>query len=187
MAILKPLILAIAATSLPSTLGFQPHPRDVTNNDPYPFCSPASNPDCIEDGKYLVPPLDFSAEDHAGDLAYKQYLPTHTFTVSQWTNGKMPERCYYFAVTADSWNPADFVMYNVTFSDCTGTPYVVCWHNKSSKTISQIATVSSNPMDLHPVVTDLLPCRKSAGFLPRCGRLHRNASPCFSLPFFHVS
>ena len=143
MAILKPLILAIAATSLPSVLGHQPRPRDTSSGDDYPFCNPATNPNCIADGKYLVPQLDFSLENDVGDLAYKQYLPTHTFTVAQWTNGKMPERCYHFGVTADSWNPADFVMYNVTFSDCAGAPFVVCWHNKSSKTISEIATVSA--------------------------------------------
>jgi len=136
----KGLLLALAATHAP-VLGHQLQARNAISNDPYPFCNPAEEPNCIAGGKYLVPPLDFSLEGDIGDQAYNQYLPTHTFTLSQWTNNKMPEPCYYWGVTADHWNPADFVVYNVTFSDCPASPWVVCWNNHSPKSISQIATV----------------------------------------------
>lgn len=141
MVTIKNLFLTIAALRAAGVAGHQLRPRNAISNDPYPACNPATNPNCIVGGKYLVPPLDFSLEDDIGDNAFKQYLPTHTFTLSQWTNNKMPQSCYYWAVTADHWSPVDFVMYNVTFSDCS-TPFVVCWHKKSPKSISQIATVS---------------------------------------------
>ncbi|KAK3367690.1 hypothetical protein B0H63DRAFT_535732 [Podospora didyma] len=140
MAILKGFLLALSlGASLPSALGYQLHPRDTSSNDPYPFCNPATNANCIVGGKYLVPQLDFSLENDVGDQAFRQYLPTHTFTLSQWTNGKMPERCYFWAVTADHWNPADFVIYNVTYSDCS-IPFVMCYNVKAGKTASQVAT-----------------------------------------------
>ncbi|KAK3376249.1 hypothetical protein B0T24DRAFT_718641 [Lasiosphaeria ovina] len=139
MASLKHLVLALAAVLAPGVSGRQLQRRDASANDPYPFCNPATSPDCIEGGKYVKPDLDFSDQNDVGDVAYRQYLSTHTFTLSQWTNGKIPEACYYWAVTADHWNAADFVVYNVTFSDCP-TPFVVCYNNKSPKTVSEIAT-----------------------------------------------
>jgi hypothetical protein len=141
----KAFLLALAAAQASSVLARQLRARDNSSNDPYPFCDPATNSNCIVGGKYLVPQLDFSIEGDAGDQAYNQYLPTHSFTLSQWTNGKMPEACYRWGVTADHWNPADFVMYNVTFSDCPTSPWVVCWNNHSPKTISDIATVCTLP------------------------------------------
>jgi hypothetical protein len=135
--IFKVLLLALAARV---ALGFQIHPRDQSSNDPYPFCSTQSNPNCIEGGKWLYPSLDFSLEGDAGDNIYNQYLPTHTYKLSQWAKGKMPQACYYWAVTADKWVATDFTMWNVTYSDCS-TPYVICRHKNAPKTIDQIATV----------------------------------------------
>ncbi|KAK3312505.1 hypothetical protein B0H66DRAFT_608767 [Apodospora peruviana] len=132
-------ILALAALQPSSVLGRQLQARDTISNDNYPFCDPATNKNCIVGGKYLVPQLDFSIENDVGDVAFKRYLPTHTFTISQWTNHKMPEKCYYWAVTADQWVATDFRVYNVTFSDCS-TPFVVCYHKKATKTINQIST-----------------------------------------------
>ncbi|KAH8895248.1 hypothetical protein GQ53DRAFT_761835 [Thozetella sp. PMI_491] len=123
-------------------LGLQIHPRDTSSNDPYPFCNTKTTPSCIEGGKWLYPALDFSLENDAGDLIYQKYLPSHTYTLSQWAKGKMPEACYYWGVTRDQWVAADFTMWNVTYSDCS-TPYVVCRHKNAPKTIDQIATTIS--------------------------------------------
>ncbi len=136
---LSTVLLALAAVQVPSVQGRQLKPRDG-NGDPYPFCN-STNPNCIVGGKYLVPQLDISTEGDPGDQAYNTYLPTHSFSLSQWTNGKMPEACYHYGVTDDHWNAADFVVYNVTFSDCPGSPWVVCWNNYSPKSINDIATV----------------------------------------------
>lgn len=136
----KTLILALAAAAqAPGVLGYQLQPRGVVNRDPYPFCNTKTNPNCIAGGKYLVPILDFSVQRSAGDLAYAKYLPTHNFTLSAWPKGKMPEPCYKWGVTADHWKPADFTMYNVTFTDCPGSPWVVCFNKHSPRTIKQIA------------------------------------------------
>ena len=135
----KALLLALAAAQ--GVLGHQLQSRAVVNKDAYPFCNPATNKNCIAGGKYLVPILDFSIQRSAGDLAYAKYLPTHTFTLSQWPKGKMPEPCYYWGVTADHWNPADFTIYNVTFTDCPTSPWVVCFNKKSPRTINSISKV----------------------------------------------
>ncbi|KAK3328062.1 hypothetical protein B0T19DRAFT_181933 [Cercophora scortea] len=133
--------LVVAAIAPAATvLGHQLQPRDTVSNDPYPFCNPATNPNCIVSGKYLVPSLDFSLQNDAGDLAYQKYLPTNTWSFSKWTNGMMPERCYYWGVTADHWKAADFIIYNVTFTDCPGSPFVVCRHKTAPKSIGQIST-----------------------------------------------
>ncbi|KAK3389427.1 hypothetical protein B0H63DRAFT_518655 [Podospora didyma] len=142
MAVSKTFVLALAAALAPGALGRVLPPSDTLriNADSNPYCPAGST--CVLDGKFLAPELDFASESSSGEAAFKQYLPTHTFTVSQWNNGKMPERCYYWAVEADKWNAADFTVYNVTFSDCS-TPYVVCRHKNAPKTVSEIATVIS--------------------------------------------
>ena len=139
-----PFLLTLITLLTPRPISaFQPPPRLSIFADPYPFCSSATNPDCIADGKYPVPVLDFSNENSAGDLAYKTYLPTQTFTTSRWTNGKIPERCYYWGVERDHFRAADFVVYNVTYADCPGAAFVVCHHKDAPKSVEVIATVCS--------------------------------------------
>jgi hypothetical protein len=117
--------------------------RLVAGDDPYPFCSPSTNPNCIDGGRYLVPILDFSNQGDPGDNAYNQYLPTHPYTLARWTNGKWPYVCQKWGVDADSFNATDFIIYNVTYPDqCPGSPWVVCYHKRASVTIDQVATVS---------------------------------------------
>ncbi|KAM7216613.1 hypothetical protein V8F06_008024, partial [Rhypophila decipiens] len=108
--------------------------------DPYPYCDPKKDEFCIANGKYLLPPLPIATPDDLGDTAYKKYLPTHEFTLSKWTNGMMPNSCYYWGVETDKWDVADFEMYNVTFSDCEKLPFVLCYHIKAQKDPKQIAT-----------------------------------------------
>lgn len=132
--------LLLGLSAVPGALGYQLHPRDIINKDPYPFCNTATNPNCIADGKYLVPILDFSLQRSAGDKAYASYLPTTEYTLSQWPKGKMPRPCYYWGVERDRWNAADFTIYNVTYTDC-GMPWVVCLNKKVPRTIKQIAKV----------------------------------------------
>lgn len=155
MAVLKSFksVLTAAALVVPGVLGFQLAPRDAISNDPYPFCNPATSDSCILNGKYLFPSLEFSNEGSLGNAAFLQYLPTSTFTVSPWTNNKMPQACYYWGVERDKFNPREFTMYNVTFSDCS-QPFVVCYHNKAQKTISQIATeISRIPIKIRQATT----------------------------------
>ncbi|KAK3374124.1 hypothetical protein B0T24DRAFT_625704 [Lasiosphaeria ovina] len=146
MAVFKTLLIALAAAANApaAVVAFQPDPRATNTGlakraDAYPFCNPATNPNCIAGGKYLVPILEFSSENGPGDLAYQQYLPASPWTFSKWTNGLMPERCYYWGVTADKWKATDFLVYNVTYTDCA-TPFVVCRHQKSTKSIGQLAS-----------------------------------------------
>ncbi|KAM7201684.1 hypothetical protein V8F33_003233, partial [Rhypophila sp. PSN 637] len=108
--------------------------------DPYPYCNPKKDEFCIANGKYLLPPLPIQAPDDIGDTAFKKYLPTHEFTLSKWTNGMMPNSCYGYGIEMDKWDVADFEMYNVTFSDCEKSPFVLCYHIKAQKTPKQIAT-----------------------------------------------
>ncbi|OBT45089.1 hypothetical protein VE00_05137 [Pseudogymnoascus sp. WSF 3629] len=136
MTLSKALVLALAA-QVSSVWGHLLRVRDT--GDPYPICSPATNANCIDGGRYLMPELNYSLEGDAGDTAYVEFLPNHTFTISQWSAGRMPEPCYRWGVTADHWVVTDFVMYNVTFSDCS-TPFVVCWNKYAPKSISEIAT-----------------------------------------------
>ncbi|KAJ4292867.1 hypothetical protein N0V88_005525 [Collariella sp. IMI 366227] len=122
----KTLLFALAAAL--EVLAYQPRPtevisnlqsREVVNNDPYPFCNVATNPNCIADGKYLVPILDFSLQRSAGDEAYVKYLPKANYTLSKWPKGTMPKYCHFWGVERDHWNASDFIMYNVTFTDCS--------------------------------------------------------------------
>ncbi|KAK3900361.1 hypothetical protein C8A05DRAFT_36012 [Staphylotrichum tortipilum] len=136
------LALALAAAHAPGTLA-RLHRRDANSNDPYPYCSKSTNADCIADGKYLTPQLDFSIPGDAGDLAFDQYLPAQEFAIARWPSGRMPTPCHKWAVTEDKWDAADFIVYNVTFSDCADTPWVMCHHNLAPKNVSYLATLSS--------------------------------------------
>jgi len=155
MAVLKSLssVLAAAALIVPGVLGFQLAPRDAISNDAYPFCNPATDNECILNGKYLFPTLEFSLESSLGNAAFLQYLPTSTFSLTQWTNNKMPQACYHWGAEYYKFNPREFIMYNVTFADCP-QPFVVCYHSKAQKTITQIATeISRIPVKLRQSTT----------------------------------
>ena len=142
MTIFNAFVLALTALHLPSALSFQPDHRlqRRDGNEPFPFCTTATNSNCIVGGKYVKPDLNISDAGNPGNNAYITYLPAHTYTLSQWTNQKMPEMCYK-TINLYGFRPADFVVYNVTFSDCTA-PWVVCRSTAAGKTINEIADVS---------------------------------------------
>ncbi|KAK0751392.1 hypothetical protein B0T18DRAFT_387525 [Schizothecium vesticola] len=134
----KSLALALAALSFHRVSAFtRLQARD--GNDPYPFCNPATSPDCIVGGKYVKPDLNISDEPNAGNQAYLTYLPTHTYTLSQWSAGKYPEECHR-TIAGDGFNPTDFTVHNVTYSDCPSSPWVICVSRLANKTPVQIAT-----------------------------------------------
>lgn len=161
------LTLSLAGLLLQSSgvFGRQERPRPVlvrkdgtvVNNDPYPYCNPKKDEFCITEGKYLLPQLAIQAPNDKGDTAYKKYLPTHEAELSKWTNGKMPKVCYTLGVEMDKWDVADFTMYNVTFSDCEKSPFVLCYHVKAPKTPEEIATeVSRLPIGLRQATSTFM-------------------------------
>ncbi|KAK0722673.1 hypothetical protein B0T26DRAFT_870692 [Lasiosphaeria miniovina] len=136
MAVLRTLVVALAVANTPTVLARLLEP-DVFQISAFPACDPATSSGCIEGGKYLVPELDFGNEDGTGNNAYIKYLPNHTFTTTQWTNGQWPEICRNISVNSDNWSAADFTVYNVTFSDCS-VPYALCRHKNAPKSLNQI-------------------------------------------------
>jgi len=139
MAIFKSLALALAALHALPALASQPDHRLLRRdgNERYPFCTPAPDNSCIVGGKYVKPDLNISDVGNPGNNAYITYLPAHTFTLSQWTNQKMPALCYD-KINLYNFRPVDFVVYNVTFSDCT-TPWVICRSKLAGKNVNEIA------------------------------------------------
>jgi hypothetical protein len=114
----------------------------------YPYCTPSiqDSKTCIEHGKFLVPELNFSDLAGPGDQVYSKYLLPRQYSLSQWTNGKMPGSCEYWAHQRDQFNASDFTIYNLTFSDdCPDSPWVVCHHKRAPNTIDEIASVSEFP------------------------------------------
>lgn len=136
------LLFAILAVQGLGVFGFLPDPdRKLQKRATYPACSSTISSKCILDGNYLFPELDWSNVDSAADTAYKTYLPKHDdFVLSNWTNNKIPERCYHWGVAEDRWNAADFKAYNVTFSDCAIAPFVICMNKFSPRDASAIAS-----------------------------------------------
>lgn len=130
----------LARQERPNSLLMRREDGKVTDPNAYPYCNPKKDEFCITDGKYLLPPLPIQTPGDKGDTAYKKYLPTHGAELSKWTNGLMPKVCHELGVEMDKWNVADFEMYNVTFSDCKKSPFVMCYHTKAQKTPEQIAT-----------------------------------------------
>ena len=140
-------LLALGAALLPLAAAKQPLRGLSKRDDPYPFCDPNDNPNCIDGGRYLVPILDWAGQNGPADSAYDQYLPTNQYTLDQWDNGQWPQACQNWGVGSDHFTATDFVIYNVTYPDqCDGSPWVVCYHSRSSVSIDDIATVRSMPM-----------------------------------------
>lgn len=140
MTILKSsLFTALAALHLHGVLALHPDKNLLRRdgNEPFPFCTTATNPDCIVGGKYVKPDLNISDAGNPGNNAYITYLPSHTYTLSQWTNQRMPSMCHY-VINYYSFNPTDFTVYNVTYTDCN-EPWVICRHTGSSPSINQLA------------------------------------------------
>jgi len=141
MTIFKSTVLALATAQ--AVLGWQGlhqfSRRD--GNEPFPFCTPnPSTPEsCIVGGKYVKPDLNISDEGNPGNQAYVTYLPTHTYTLSQWTNNKIPQ-IVAGSIAVDGFQLADFSVYNVTYSDCA-SPWVIVRHSFATKTIAQLADV----------------------------------------------
>ena len=144
MAIFKSFTLALAALQFQDVLGFTPEHRLQTRdgNEAIPFCTPnPSNPNsCIAGGRYVKPDLNISDVGNPGNNAYITYLPAHTYSLSLWTNGKMPSLCYD-KINLYNNVPSDFSVYNVTYSDCS-TPWVICRSSSATWTIQQLADVS---------------------------------------------
>lgn len=140
------------AALVPFVGAYQPLQNHLaTRADPYPFCTPATNPNCIRDGRYLVPILEFSNPGDRGDAAYNKYLPSNSYKLHKWSNGLWPQVCKRWAVDADHFKPTDFVVYNVTYPDqCSGSPWVICYHKRSSVSIDQVAKVR-NTLALHNI------------------------------------
>ncbi|KAH8894113.1 hypothetical protein GQ53DRAFT_821217 [Thozetella sp. PMI_491] len=121
----------------------------VAGQNAYPACH--LGPDdqrCINDGRFLVPELNFSNPGSPGDLAYSTYLPTHPYTLSAWPSGgndaRIPRVCGIYGHNSDGFDMRDFQVYNVTFPDqCPGSPWVICRDYRSGQTIDQLATVIS--------------------------------------------
>ena len=109
----------------------------IDNPNPYPGCNPKKDEFCIENGKYLLPPLPVQSPGDEGDSAFMRYLDTKKFELSEWTGDLMPAECQAY-IEHDGFNEADFTMYNVTYTDCS-TPFVLCHSKNSGKTPSQIA------------------------------------------------
>ncbi|KAK0616824.1 hypothetical protein B0T14DRAFT_392789, partial [Immersiella caudata] len=89
-------------------------------------------------GKYVKPDLNISDEGNAGNQAYVTYLPTHSYALSQWNNNKIPQ-IVAGSIAVDGFQLADFSVYNVTYSDCPNSPWVIVRHTSSSKTVAQLA------------------------------------------------
>ncbi|KAI9707852.1 MAG: hypothetical protein M1820_004458 [Bogoriella megaspora] len=66
-----------------------------------------------------------------------QTLPQTTYTLSQWTNGQIPQDCYDIAHT-EGRNPTDFLVYAVTYTDCVD-PWYFCYHKNTEITIDSMA------------------------------------------------
>lgn len=136
-------IVAVGAALLPLVVANQPLRSLSKRDDPYPFCNPADNPNCIDGGRYLVPILDWAGQNGPADNAYNEYLPTHEYHLDSWDNGQWPQACQKWGVDADHFVATDFQIYNVTFPDqCDGSPWVICYHSRASVSVDEVATVS---------------------------------------------
>ncbi|KAM7186378.1 hypothetical protein V8F33_011851 [Rhypophila sp. PSN 637] len=137
------LFASLATLHLGGTLASHPPKHLVRRdgNERFPFCTPGDPvfPNCIVNGRYVKPDLNISDAGNPGNNAYITYLPSHPYTLSQWTNQKMPSFCHY-VINNYNFNPSDFSVYNVTYPDCPSSPWVICKHSTTSKTIDQIAS-----------------------------------------------
>ncbi|KAK0627371.1 hypothetical protein B0T14DRAFT_135246 [Immersiella caudata] len=142
MAIFKSAVMALATVQ--GVLGFEAlHQFSRRDGDErFPFCifNPSKPEECIVGGRYVKPDLNISDEENAGNQAYVEHLPHHTYTLSQWTNNKIPS-IVTGSIGVDGFQVGDFSVYNVTYSDCANSPWVVVRHTASSKTIDQLADV----------------------------------------------
>ena len=179
------LLLTASFASFASTAAIT---RRDGKDDPYPMCfrDPNDSSICrigILEGKYLYPALNYSNQFDAGDNVLRERLPSHPYQLSQWTDGTMPERCHWWAKN-DTFDPGQFTIYNVTYPDQCDSPWVVCLHTRSSKTIEEIADVGG--IFRIPVLSRRKICmtsahganrscllRWSARFLLECASRHR--------------
>ena len=84
----------------------------------------------------LQPPLDL---DGSMESQLRSTLPKHSFQISQWTSGYLPEACKTEA-QSQKFKPADLVVFNVTYNDCV-VPFVVCRHKSAPVTLNDLLTV----------------------------------------------
>ena len=86
--------------------------------------APLTKPTLVASLNYLEQPL----EDNLAATAY---------TLTQWTNGQIPQDCYNIA-NSEGQNPTDYLTYAVQYSDC-GDPWYFCYHKNSEVTIDSMA------------------------------------------------
>ncbi|KAK1829515.1 hypothetical protein QBC39DRAFT_384032 [Podospora conica] len=166
MTMLRTLALALAALQAPVVLGltleYHLMPRD--GNQQFPYCTfNASEPEaCIANGRYVKPDVNISEPGSPGANAYNTYLPTHTYSLSLWTNGKMPSMCNH-SISTYKYVPSSFSVYNVTYSDCSA-PWVICRSNSAASTIQQLAEeISRIPASMRQAASAFLVFPETVG------------------------
>ncbi|KAI9660571.1 MAG: hypothetical protein M1821_009923 [Bathelium mastoideum] len=82
------------------------------------------------------PPLESSLSYLEQGL--EDNLAKTAYTLSQWTNGQIPEDCFNIA-NEEGQAPTDYETYEVTYSDC-GDPWLFCYHKDSEVTIDSMAS-----------------------------------------------
>jgi len=69
-------------------------------------------------------------------------LPSHSYTHDAWAAGFVPRACYNEAI-ANNLKPADFEVWNVHYSDCSGSPWAICRHKQATESWDFLITVCS--------------------------------------------
>ncbi|KAK4449774.1 hypothetical protein QBC34DRAFT_462288 [Podospora aff. communis PSN243] len=141
MAIFKSAILAL--TAFQGVLSIrdlhQFYRRDGNEVSPHCTFNPSEPESCIVGGKFVKPDLNISDPENAGNQAYVNHLPHHTFDLSEWTNNKIPE-IVVGSINVDGFQLQDFSVYNITYSDCA-SPWVIVRHKDCTKTKEELADV----------------------------------------------
>lgn len=81
--------------------------------------------------------------DGSMETQLRQYLPQKAFGYTQWAAGWVPQDCYD-AATDNGFSPADYAVYDVTYTDCSES-WVICRHTDSPVSADEIFTASPSP------------------------------------------
>ena len=77
--------------------------------------------------------------DGSMETQLRNTLPEHSYTVTVWASGFVPQACKTEAEN-NGLSAADMTVLNVTYSDCAD-PWVVCRHNDSPVSQDEILLV----------------------------------------------
>ncbi|KAK0639864.1 hypothetical protein B0T16DRAFT_361514, partial [Cercophora newfieldiana] len=180
MCSLRQLLLLIAA-GIPAAPALS-LPRDHTSQQADASQQSDATPPADE---INMPAVDPPFSEAVQDKHFRSILPQQRWRTHDWSPAWMPKHCFEEAQN-NNFNPADFVVKDVWFEDCS-VPWAVCRHKDAKESWENIInTLSQVPVGMRSYVSNLLILPSPAPGVSHAAAYTRGSVLVFTPTYFRL-